>query len=167
VTTYYTSRLPAVIDGLVAALRATSGYRDPETAVSGIPVFDGPQYGISGDRVATWLCVGWSGDPDAPEDAGDAAQTIAALGNRQREEIGTIKMRAVSSSGDRDMRARRDAAFAAMGTVEQLCRTTPQLGLDPAWMREAQIADRYRWRQHYDEGAVCELDFTVEYRARI
>lgn len=165
--TTWTSRLPYVIDGLVAALRATTGYRDPETALPGIPVFDGPEYGITADRAFTWLCVGWSGDPDTPEDAGDAGQVIAALGNRQREETGAIRLRAVSSSGDRDMKACRDAAFAVMGTVEQLCRTTPQLGLDPAWMREAQIADRYRLRQSYDSGAVFELDFTVGYRARI
>lgn len=162
-----TSRLPYVIDALVAALRATSGYRAPTATTSGIPVFDGPEYGITADRAQTWLCVGWSGDPDAPQDGGEASQVIASLGNVQREEAGSIPIRIVSQSGDRDMQARRLAAFAAMGTVETYVRTTPRLGLDPSWMREAHFAGRYSYRQRYDSGAVFELDCAVDFRARI
>lgn len=162
-----TSRLPYVIDALVTLLRATSGYRDPESTGAGIPVFDGPEYGIVGDRATTWLCVGWSGDPDAPQDGGEASQVIASLGNVHREETGSIPLRVVSQSGDRDMQARRNAAFAAMGAVEDLVRGTPQLGLDASWMREAHLSGRYSYRQEYNAGAVFTLDFPIAFRARI
>lgn len=163
----YTSRLPYVIDGLVTLLRAQSGYRDPEATTTGIPVFDGPQYGITGDRTTTWVCVGWSGDPESPTEGASAAQVIATLGNRAREETGSVALRVVSQAGDRDMQSRRNAAFTAMGVLETALRNDPLAGLNPDWMREAQVGDRYTVEQRFDAGAVFVLDFAVLYRARI
>jgi hypothetical protein len=148
-------------------MRAQAGYRDPESATSGIPVFDGPEYGITGDNADTWLCVGWSGDPDAPQSGASASQTIATLGNRSREEIGSINLRAMSQKGDRDIQARRNAAFAVMGDLETLLRNDPLIGLSPLWMREAQIGERYSIEQRFDGGAQFTLDFVIFYRARI
>lgn len=161
-----TTRLPYVIDALVDGLRALTGYRAPDEA-SGTPVFDGPEYAITGDMPVTWVAVGWSGDPDAPQTGADGGQVIASLGNRSREETGLVRMRVVSQAGDRDMKARRDAAFAVMADVENLVRTDPLIGLDPVWMREAEIGDRYTIQQEFAEGPVCIVDFAVTYRARI
>lgn len=165
-----TASLPAVLDALVTLARASAGHRDPEARLSGVPVFDGPQYGITADRAGTWLAIGWSGEPDAPEDAGDGEQTIATIGNadRTRDDGGEIRCRAVSQSGDRAaMKAARDAAFAEMALLETICRTNPTLGLDPSWMRRATVSGRYSIRQEYAAGPVCTLDFLIEYKARI
>jgi hypothetical protein len=167
--TTYSSRLPAVIDALVGLCRAASGHRDPEstTITVGVPVFDGPEYGITGDRATAWLAIGWSGDPDQPEDGGDAEQVIAALGNRSRAEAGSIRCRACGQTGDRDMASARNAAFTEMAVVESICRNTPTLGLTQAWMMHAEIGDRYMYRQEYNAGAVFTLDFRVVFKARI
>lgn len=165
-----TARLPAVLDALVALARAEPGHRDPESATSGVPVFDGPQYGITSDRLTTWLAIGWSGDPDSPEDAAEAGQTIGTIGSaaRTRDELGEIRCRAVSQTGDRAApKATRDAVFAEMAVMETICRTNPTLGLDPSWMRRATIANRYSIRQENKAGPVCTLDFVIEFRTRI
>lgn len=165
-----TASLPYVLDALVALARASAGHRDPEALVSGIPVFDGPQYGITSDRAGTWLAIGWSGEPDSPEDAGDGEQAIATIGNaaRSRDDDGEIVCRAVSQSGDRTgIKIARDAVFAEMALLETICRTNPTLGLDPSWMRYARLTRRYSIRQEYAAGPVCTLDFFVGYKSRI
>lgn len=168
-TTTYTSRVPLVVDALVDLLRATAGHYDPTSASSAgaVPVFDGPEYGITSDRVVTWLAVGWSGDPDAVEDGGDTGQRIAALGNRSRDEVGSVRCRVVSQSGDRLMKPVRDAAFAEVAVVEQLLRTNPTLGLNQGWMSHAEVGEQWRWRQEYKAGAVVTIDFPVLFKARI
>jgi hypothetical protein len=165
-----TARIPDVIDALVALARAASGHRDPEAVTSGIPVFDGPQYGITSDRVTTWLAIGWSGEPGLPEDAADAEQTIGPIGNavRARDERGEIPCRAVCQTGDRAAPKRaRDAAFAEMAVMEDITRTNPTLGLDPSWMRLSYVTGRYSLRQENDAGSKCTLDFIVGFRTRI
>jgi hypothetical protein len=166
------SRLPQVIDALVSLARALPGHRDPEseTVTSGVPVFDGPSYGITSDRAVTWIAVGWSGDPDAPEDAGGAMQVTAALGDKQRDEAGSIRVRVVSQTGDRRgaaMKTCRDAAFAEMALIEGLCRSTPRLGLSPTWMAKSQVDNRYTYRQEIIAGPVFTLTFEVGFVARI
>jgi len=165
-----TARLPYVIDALVSLARAASGHRAPEAVAAGVPVFDGPEYGITADRVTTWLAVGWSGEPDAPEDAADAEQTIGPIGNaaRARDERGEIPCRAVCQTGDRAApKLARDAVFTEMAVLEAICRTNPTLGLDPSWMRYASVTGRYSLRQENDAGSKCTLDFTVGFRTRI
>jgi hypothetical protein len=170
-TTTYTSRVPSVIDALLAAWRAVPGHYDPmaDTPTERlVPVFDGPEYGITADRVVTWGAVGWAGDPDTEEDGGDADQNIAALGNRSRDEVGSIRCRIVSQTGDRaPIKAARDAAFAEFAVVENLCRTTPTLGANQGWMSHVEVTRGYRWRQEYREGPLVTIDFTVLFKARI
>lgn len=162
------SRLPYVIDALVALARALPGHRSPEATTAGVPVFDGPEYGITSDRAATWVAVGWSGDPDQPEDAGEAAQTTEALGDKQRGEAGSIRVRVVSQLGDRGgMKTCRDAAFAEMAAIESMIRADPRLGLSPTWMSKAEMSNRYSYRQEMAAGPVFTLTFEVGFLARI
>jgi hypothetical protein len=165
-----TARLPYVIDALVSLARAATGHRDPESTATGIPVFDGPQYGITSDRVTTWLAIGWSGEPDAPQDAAEGEQTIGPIGNvaRARDERGEIPCRALCQTGDRaPPKAARDVVFAEMAVLENITRTNPTLGLDPSWMRYSYIMNRYSLRQENDAGSKCTLDFTFGFRTRI
>lgn len=162
-----TSRIPAVIDGVVAAMRSLPGYRDPEATTTGVPVYDGPMVGVSGDRESTWVCIGWSGTPDTEETSGTAQQTIATLGNRIREETGQITVRVVSQSGDTDSKGRRDAAFTVLGDLEDAVRDDPRLALDPTWMREIHMSGEIQVNQYFGAGPVCEITTSLGYRARI
>lgn len=165
-----TSRLPYVIDGLVTLARAFSAHRDPRTRGTGIPVFDGADYGLIGDRGHLWTVIGWSGDPDAVEDAASVVQTLANSGNpaRQRDERGQIRLRITAQRGDRDiMKTTRDLVFAELGLFEQAFRDDPTIGLSPSWMREIQLNNEFTLRAYYDQGPICQWTGSVEYRARI
>jgi hypothetical protein len=159
----YTSRVPLVVDALVNAGRAFTGHRAPTAATSGVPVFDGPEYGITSDRAVTWAAVGWSGMPGAAEDAGDAGQRTAALGDRKREERGGVRLRICSQIGDRkaDMKVVRDFAFDEFALWENYVRTTPRLGLSPQWMQHAEIARDYTWRQEINAGPIVTINAYV------
>jgi hypothetical protein len=171
-----TTQWAAVVDALVAAMRATTGYRSPFSGNSGNTVFDGPEYGITEERSQTFLVIGWAGDPDSPEDSGQSRQTtgpLAANAGRPRDEEGVINCRAVSQAGDSSLRERsmktvRDDALAAIADVEASLRTDPTLGLVPTLSRMvAEMGGTFTPRQYMNAGAVCEIDFQVTYRARI
>jgi hypothetical protein len=170
-----TTQWAAVVDALVAAMRATTGYRSPYSGNSGNTVFDGPEYGLTEEHSETFLVIGWAGDPDSPEDSGQSQQTTAALDRtaRPREERGTVNCRAVSQVGDASLSDRsvkdvRDAALAVIADVEASLRTDPTLGLvPPLALLVAEMGGTFTPRQYMNAGAVCEIDFQVTYRARI
>lgn len=166
-----TSRLPAVIDALLALMRATTGYRDPSAAVSAalVPVFDGPTIGVSGDHATRWLSIGWAGDPESPEDAGVAEQAVATGGNNTRDEVGTIRCRAAAQGGETDptpLSTLRLQAAAIVGDVELLLRTNPTLGIVAPRMF-ARIGEVGALRPSITRGPSVTADFTVIYDTRI
>jgi hypothetical protein len=171
-----TTQWAAVVDALVAAMRATTGYRSPYSGNSGNTVFDGPEYGLTEEHSETFLVIGWAGDPDSPEDSGQSRQTtgpLAANAGRPRDEEGVVNCRAVSQVGDASLTDRsvkdvRDAALAVIADVEASLRTDPTLGLVPTLSRMvAEMGGTFTPRQYMNAGAVCEIDFQVTYRARI
>lgn len=166
-----TSRLPAVVDALLTLMRATTGYRDPSAAVSAalVPVFDGPTIGISGDHATRWLSIGWSGDPESPEDAASAEQNVATGGNNTRDEVGTIRCRAAAQGGETDptpLSALRLQVGAIVGDVELLLRNNPTLGITAPRMF-ARIGEIGAMRQSVTRGPSITTDFTVIYDTRI
>jgi hypothetical protein len=171
-----TTQWAAVVDALVAAMRATTGYRSPYSGNSGNTVFDGPEYGLTEEHSETFLVIGWAGDPDSPEDSGQSRQTtgpLAANAGRPRDEEGVVNCRAVSQVGDASLTDRsvkdvRDAALAVIADVEASLRSDPTLGLVPTLSRMvAEMGGTFTPRQYMNAGAVCEIDFQVTYRARI
>lgn len=164
------TRWAAVMDALVSLSRGMTGYRDPGAAVSaGLrPVFDSILVGGTEDHASELLVVGWSGDPTRTEDAGESGQATATLGNRGRDESGRIKCLAQAWSGAvEDVAAVRGAAFDVLGDVEELLRTNPTLGLDQAWMRQAELGEGTRVELQQISGVRCRVEFSVTYRARI
>lgn len=161
------TRLLTVARQLAALQRARPGFRAPDAETSGTPVFLGPVYGITGDHAATWLAVLWAGTPDRTTEAAESGQAAATLGNRGRDERGSIRCRARASTGDRDTAAVEAAVDVVLASFEDLLRTNPTLGLDQSWMRSAELGDGMRFTPRFGSGFTLDVDFTVTYRARI
>jgi hypothetical protein len=165
---------------LVDAMRAVPGYRGPDEAISGeITVYDGPEVDIPEEHPRRYLVIGHSGD-DQPESPGGAGQSIIALaaGTRPSEENGTLRCLAVCQSGEASLsadtvRTVRGEAYALLAAVDAVCRGAspgPTLGINPAagngQLLWALVTD-HRVNQLIADGAVCWIDFTITYKARI
>lgn len=165
-----TTKVAAVIEAAVDAIRALPGYRDPDdTTTAGIPVHDGPAYEVAGDNEPVWLCIGWSGD-DGGDESATSSQSTASLGGYQRDEAGTIACLVEARSGDGSqdaIRTVRTEALAVVADVEDLLRTSPTVGLSQAWMRWAEVGGRTTLAQDMAEGARIRVAFEINYRARI
>jgi hypothetical protein len=113
------SQLGAGIDKLVALFA---------TAVTPVPVYDGPQVGSGWPE--QWVVVGGDGPVDEEEDAGRVVQSWNGLGAKTRTEDLTIPCALGSSTGasDTSMKARRDAALALLAQIETALRADPGLG---------------------------------------
>lgn len=168
------STWPLWIDALVIAMRAKSGYRSPvDYSTVGVPVFDGPEIGLSGEDVSTYLVIGWSGDPDQPESPGNSVQEQATAGSsRNKDEKGVITCRAVCQLGDGDIasgavKRARDGAFAMLADVELFVRASPNMALGlTGTVRLGQITSN-RTEQWLNEGACCAVTFDIGYSSRI
>jgi hypothetical protein len=165
-----TVQLGAVIDALVAAMRATAGYRSPLVDATGIVVFDGIELNQTEEYATQWLTIGWV-DPDTQTPAGDYTQDRAASAvGRPVEEVGNIICRAVWQSGDRDAKAARDGVLAIVRGVETACRSNPALGVNWAASGVPSLVafiEQGDLMQGQAEGAVAEMAFRVTYTARI
>lgn len=167
-----TTAWPQVVDALVAVMRATTGYQAPGATGSGIPVYDGPEMLLSEDRPSVLLVVGWSGDSanlDEPGSAGESSTVMAAT-TRPKDEDGKVACRAIAQIGDGEIggpKSARDLAFAVVDDVRAALRvgaSAPTLGVST--VRWAQITE-HRMSQWLNRGPVCQVDFTVSYKARI
>lgn len=153
-----TSAIPDIIDALVEQC---------STALSGATVYDG--FGVS-DQAGDFLMVGVD-DPNQPDAASsaDSSQSPATLGtDRSRDETGSITCAALSSNGNSDQKAARDAVFAIAAGVADLCRANPSLGITGYPLLVTGYGDDQRLIQNqYEDGADAILIFTVRFRARL
>lgn len=176
-----TSRWAEVTDALVTVMRAVTGYRTPgaDADESLIIVFDGPEWLMSDDPGNQFLIIGGNIEDDQN---GLAGQAFGPIGNRARDEAGSIVCNAVAqlggiflpdgslaSSVPRDTWSTlRAAAFANMGAVESALRSDPTLALSTLPRLIVQIGESIVPRQYMtDGGAVVSIVFTVTYDTRI
>jgi len=120
-----TSRLPALIDYLIALFTSASTLGQ---ATPPVTIFDGPV--TTRDPAPLQLYVGLS-DPEntGAELAGDTVQEWAALGRRARNETTVIHCAALAWSGADDARTVRLAATGIVAAVETLLQAdATQLG---------------------------------------
>lgn len=152
------SVLPDLITQLVAQCDA---------ALSTVQVYDG--VGISEDP-GDFLMIGVD-DPDSDGLAasGQARQTPGPLGtNRPRDEIGTVTCAALSWNGDSDPAAARTALKATTTAVENLLRSSPNLGGTVTGLLWTGFGEQARLIQAQDtHGAMALLIFDIAFRARI
>jgi hypothetical protein len=149
------SVVPALLGTLVSSLAAALPTR---------AVFDGP--GVTDESVPDYLLIGVA-DPDAdsPDDAVETNIEWAGLGQTSRYEYITVRCVAVSWSGDTDVKAVRDRAYASFAAVEQTLTADPSLG-DIA--RFGGLAASHALRQNIDaDGAVAWVLFALQFTARL
>lgn len=110
-----TSRIPAVIDALVATLTAS---------LSGTAhVYDG-QWTASPPSKQSFITVGWTPDESGPT----GEQEWVGAGNSSRGERIDIPCYADAYSGSTQIAPRRNAAFDLLSAVETSLRADPTLG---------------------------------------
>lgn len=163
------SLLPQVVDALVSAMRDVSGYRDPSDAGDGVPVYDGPAVGISGDNAAVWLAIGATDDPSTPGAVAVVRQQTITVGRVGREESVDIECVAGAQSGDTastTMSSLRSTVMGIVSDVETLTRVSPTLGIAaPRLVVEVSSVDSLQ--QWAARGLNSTVKFTVSYRGRI
>lgn len=153
------SRIPAALDGLRAAVTAALGAT--VTVVDGPPLewapLKLPTDAVSERQV---LLVGaMPGDDSAAE----AVQDFSAAGNVARDELAVIHCTAWSGAGDQDIKGRRDEAFAIVAAVEQAVRTDPTLGGAVLYAGPVTVT-RTGLRQG-QRGPDCVVEFDVQVRS--
>lgn len=155
------SSIPAAIDALVTAVKASATF-------TGVKVFDGPRVTtedlVNKDRL-------YIGDSVDDEPAVDGEEFSPHADMISRDEAYSIVVTAEAWSGDQDMKARRDRAFALKNGVETILRPTvpggpePTLGGVVMW---AEVAGGVKLIQRQTtNGAVASVTFHVQCRARI
>lgn len=151
------SRVPAAIDALVAALEAAL---DPAT------VFDGPE--LTGDTPAVAVCVGYDGDPGGDMSAVENwSQDWAGLGAQRKAEEFDVVGCVIASSGDTSVKTRRDAVFATFATVETALRQAANVGLGLPQYTEAQFVSGGFFQEQGPSGLQARIPFFVHVKTRI
>jgi hypothetical protein len=153
-----TSAIPAAIDALLEIVGAA-----PDLA--GVQVIDGPPVGDMSEQ--DYLSIGWQ--PDS-EEAVQMVQDFNAAGARTRDEDFTILCWLDTWTGDSDVKARRDRAFALLAVIEDAIRasgaspTAPTLNGTVLW---AHLTGALLKQANTDQGTRAGIAFTVTCRARI
>ncbi len=157
-----TSRVPDVIDYLVAAFTAaaTLGAATPPVAV-----YDGPIATRAPEQLILWVGLR---DPDSEEmeTGAESTQEMVGQGGVHRNEHLTIPCAAESWSGGTDIRTERLAAYAIVAAVEDLLRRDASLGglvlfVDPG------VTDSELTQNNTNTGAIARVAFNITAKARI
>jgi hypothetical protein len=168
--------LDDVLTALVARARTISGFVAPDSATTGIVVYDTIEAALveDGADAQRFLVIGYGGDPEAaPGEAGSSAQTLLTVGTGAREEDGVIGCLAVAQSGDHELgtaAAVRHEAFGIVHALDTYLRTgtNQSLGLVPSYRLVRAWVDRItRLTSYLNEGAVTEVGFDVRFDATV
>jgi len=167
---YGTISFPAVLARVTALVQELPGYRTPDSFERGVPVYLGPETFVTSDTPEKFIVVGWPGALDISVPSGAVQLEAAAIApNRPREERGTILCKAFSSSGgatQRDFLRCLSDASSMVSDVDILLRSDPTLGLPAGtvlWCFVASTSTLMDVRG----GAVVEIEFSLEYTARM
>jgi hypothetical protein len=160
-----TSRIPAVLDYLVATFTAASTLG---AATPPVTIIDGPAVNADPGPLALWVGCGDIGL--AVTDAATATQQWAALGRQARDEQLTIFCTAQAWSGSDDIRVLRLAAAAIVAAVEDLVRNDSSLGGTVTVPGNAAVTNA-TWQQgpglSGDRGMAVRITFEISAEARI
>lgn len=154
----------AVLDALVAQLRGTTGFTDPDSGATGVPVFDGPV--PTNADVDMFVAVGWDGIDGGDSEAASWTSEPGSLGpGADRREEGSVSCVCIAADGSNDFGALRTSVAATIGEVDASIRATPALGLAPVvlWgqLNRGTVQQGVGAR-----GAYVKVEFSVSYSAR-
>lgn len=154
----------AVLDALVAQLRAASGFADPESGLTGVPVYDGPV--PTGAKVNLFVAIGWDGIDGGDSEAASWESEPGSLGPASdRRETGYVTGVCIAQDGSDKFGPLRSTVASTIGLIDASIRSTPALGLAPVvlWgeLNRGSVAQGVGRR-----GAYVKADFTVTYYAR-
>jgi hypothetical protein len=149
------SHIPAAIDGLVTICRNLQA-----TTLAGVDVYDGPK--MDDSQNGRRIFVGY----DVEGRAADGEQEWASMprGGNARAERMTIHCVVESSTGQTDMKGRRDDAFTILGIIEAAVKSDPTLG---GAVTYSNLGNTIDVRQPQSAGgAICTVFFGVWYYVR-
>lgn len=171
---------PAVVDSILAGLRALDGHTSPDVAPSTgvVVVYDAGQPAevggastteYEGEPILQWVSVGWPGDPGGDQvTCGTTTQSPRALaaGTRPQTEEASVSCVVEASWGDAEPARCRRAAFAELAEVEAWVRgTSPALGT--SGVQWAGVGDIEVDQGSGPDGVWCRLTFKITYKARL
>jgi hypothetical protein len=157
-----TSRVPALIDYLVATFTAASALG---AATPPVAVLDGPVTAAAEAPLVLWVGLD---DPDTDQVAPSAAaaqQEWAGLGKQARNEISTIHCVAEAWTGADDIKSMRVAAFAIVAAVEDIVRTDPFSGL--ALFPDPGVTGLELRQNNTQPGWQARVSFQIAFKSRI
>jgi hypothetical protein len=128
-----------------------------------VPVYDGPNAVEEAEYAAVW--VGYDPTDDNAQ-AVESSQTWAELGNRAKNEEGTITCAVAAWSGDSTTIKRRQRVAELLSELETALRA--DLTLSVGTLIDTNFGERITLHQQLTEdGNEVLALFTVDYRARI
>ena len=113
------SRVPDLIDALVARLRTDEG-------LTGVGVTDGPE--VTQEDADDWVLVGYDGDPSGVFQAAATEEEWAGLGVSREESI-QLPVSLLVRRGDAEVKAARDRVYVLGDIVKAILRADPSIGL--------------------------------------
>lgn len=150
------SRVPTLIDNLVAALQAASGLTD-------VKVVDGPM--VNGAAKNKWVFIGYDGDPDGEMQAVTETQAWAGLGAKKKNEEILLTCCVMVLGGTTDVKTIRDIAYTILGEVEAVARTDIAQGMPTPTV--CAITDHSYFQEQTADGMRGRLPFTLVCSTRI
>lgn len=151
-----TSRVPALINAVLAALRSAPG-------LSGVQVVDGPL--VTASAAQEWVFVGYDGDPEGDFTTAETEQTWAGLGARAKSESISLTCCVLVQRGSAEVSTCRDRTYAIFGSVEDVLRSDPSLGLPSP--TTTQVASDSFHTEQTSNGVQGRLTFAVTCTTRI
>lgn len=160
-----TTRADAVIDGIVATLRAYSGLSAP--GGTGVWVYDGPEVVVAAEIPQEYVAVGWDGDIEGDGQAVDVDQDWHDMGpGANRDESGKVtcilEARPLSTD-DADFSALRTRAVTILGYVEAAVRADPDVGVTELIQIALSVGSLYQGVDR--QGAFVRIPFVLGYTA--
>ncbi|MFJ9374432.1 hypothetical protein [Streptomyces sp. NPDC101455] len=114
-----TSRVPELIDALMAALAAS-----PDLAT--VQVVDGPL--VTDSAAQEWVFIGYDGDEEGDFITATTQQEWAGLGAKKKNEDITLTGAVLVQRGSTDVRSCRIRTYEVFAAVENVLRADPSLG---------------------------------------
>lgn len=151
-----TSRVPAVIDALVALFYAAPALDD-------VKVVDGPI--VTNDPLPQAVFVGYDGDPEGDGEAVSFTQAWASIGQKARDETFTVTCAVAAWKGSTKVKPVRDLAYELLAAVENTLRADPSLGQPPPTVVAFASGSLIQSQKH--GGIEVRIPFQVAVQTRI